>query len=290
MMFIPDEMLMAYADGELTLEQTQALEQLLSQDAALRIRLEPFVETRMRISYAFEHKLHEPVPDRLIAAITRVSPPAVDSARRRLLPKLRQRLGDAWSDWLAATLPNGVSPAVAASIAALLLTGATTGWLAGRAGAPSGLIDFAGSQLMASGSLAHALETSPSGVALAAGARGASITPVLSFHTQANGICREYRIADAGADGLNFAGLACRTNGGQWRLALHVETPRTPAGDGPYQTATSSNVAAVDALTETLISGDAFGRDDEAALLGNGWQFPEPAGAGAAPARDRARP
>jgi hypothetical protein len=92
---------------------------------------------------------------------------------------------------------------------------------------------------------------------------------VLSFRTEANGVCREYRIKGS----REFAGLACRTAEGLWRLALHVETPRASNGHGPYQTATAANVPAVDALTERLISGDAFGKDDEAALLENGWNL-----------------
>lgn len=281
MMTVPDELLMAYADGELTAEEAKALEQLLAQDPGLRARLEPFVETRIRISYAFEHKLHEPVPDRLIAAIARASaaPVAAPPSRPPLLDRPRETLSPLFN----IRFPAAVSPAMAASAAALLIVGAASGWIAGRATAPSGLIAVAGSDLVASGALAHALESGPSGVAVRSDEEGASIVPVLSFRTQTSDICREYRVTSA-ADGRDFAGLACRTSDGLWRLALHVETPAAPQAHGPYQTATSFKVPAVDALTETLISGDAFGRDEEAELLANGWHAPA-AGATYAPGR-----
>lgn len=271
MMTVPDELLMAYADGELTSDEAGALEQLLRQDAGLRARLEPFVETRIRISYVFEEKLHEPVPDRLIAAIARASVGNTQSrqapSRPPLHERLRERLRDAW----AAAFPGGFTSGVAAASAVLAVAGLAIGWVGGRVSAPSGLIEVAGPQLIASGSLAQALESSPSGVAIDAHAGGASVLPVLSFRTQGNGLCREYRVTGAGS-GRDFAGLACRAEDGTWHVALHAETPGAPADRGPYQTATSSKVAAVDALTETLIKGDAFGRDEEAMLLGNGWQ------------------
>jgi hypothetical protein len=95
---------------------------------------------------------------------------------------------------------------------------------------------------------------------------------VLSLRTQNNGVCREYRIAGA-TSGPDFAGLACRTVDGTWRVAIHVETPKQTGTttSGSYQTATAGNVPAVDALVETLIAGDAFGSDEESKLLKNGW-------------------
>lgn len=275
MVSVPDELLMAYADGELTPEEAGAIEHLLNQDPDLRTRLEPFVETRIRISYAFEEKLHEPVPDRLIAAIARApvagAQSRTQSARATSPPPLYERLREGVMSAWASAFPSGFTSGVAAGSAALAVAGLAIGWIGGRISAPSGLIEVAGPQLIASGSLARALESSPSGIAIDARTGGASVVPVLSFRTQANNLCREYRVTGA-ASGRDFAGLACRMEDGTWHVAMHVETPGAPADQGPYQTATSSKVAAVDALTETLIKGDAFGRDEEAVLLSNGWQ------------------
>lgn len=275
MVTIPDEMLMAYADGELNDNERAAMETLLSQDTALRARLEPFVETRMRLSYAFEHMIHEAVPARLIAAIATAGTAPKPISQPAATTPWHARLSQSVADAFAAAFPNGMSPLVAASAAALVAVAGTAGWIGGRVLGPSAMIEVADGGLVASGSLAAALETLPSGVASTV-ANGATVTPVLSFPSQSDGICREYRIAGK-ETAPDFAGLACRGADGTWRLALHTETPKSEAGQGPYHTATSSNVPAVDALTGSLISGDAFGRDDEAALLANGWQTASPA-------------
>jgi anti-sigma factor RsiW len=283
MMSVPDEMLMAYADGELSPAESQALENLLHQDSALRARLEPFVTTRTRLAAVFEARLHEPIPDRLIAAIARARPASPPVAKEISATEMIRHWLDAAT---AALFPNGLSQAALASVAALLCVGAAAGYLAGRASSPettTALVATSGSaiDLVATGNLAAALETSPSGTAVNAEGTGASIVPVLSFRTQ-GGICREYRIAhtaasSAGPAGPDFAGVACRTADGRWRLALHTETPRqVPASGstGGYQTATANNVPAVDALVDTLITGDALGAADEAALMKRGWQAP----------------
>jgi hypothetical protein len=279
MISVPDEMLMAYADGELAPAETQALESLLGQDPALRARLEPFVETRTRLSSVFEASLHEPIPDRLIAAIARATPVTKTrpkSASVSFGTGLRQMLDAA----ATAIFPHGLSHAALASVAALLCAGTAAGYLAGRSSEPSqALVETASTNLglVATGTLARALETNPSQTVLRDDRLGASIVPIVSFRSHDAGVCREYRIARTatGQDttGADFAGVACRTQDGQWRVALHTETPvqTAPSGSGPHQTATAGNVPAVDALVDTLISGDALGASDEAALLKGGW-------------------
>ena len=265
---VPDELLMAYADGELTPQETKALETLLGQDPALRDRLTPFIQTRLSLAAAFEHTLHEPVPDRLIAAIARAA--VAEPARPQKVP-FADQVRDAVRAFTEAVLPNGLSPALAGTAAALVLFGTATGWVVGRATSGSSMIGVAGPGLVASGVLAHALEKNPSGLISATDGGATSVAPVLSFRSQDSGICREYRITrqDAGPDS---AGLACRTPDGTWRVALHVETPKQAQGGGAYQTATAANVPAVDMLIESTISGDAFGKDEENALLARDWR------------------
>jgi len=268
MVQVPDELLMAYADGELTPPEAKALDALLSQDSALRDRLTPFIETRIRLSTVFEHTLHEPVPDRLIAAISRA---AIAEQARRREPSLGERILEMLRTFAETVLPDGrLTPALAGSAAALLVFGMATGWLVGRIDGSS-LIDVTGSGLVASGTLADVLESKPSGLMSDADWKSASVVPVLSFRDQNNSFCREYRILRRD-DGPDSAGLACRAPDGTWRVALHVETPKQPQTDGTYQTATAANVPAVDTLIEETISGDAFGKDDETELLKNGWQ------------------
>lgn len=270
---VPDELLMAYADGELTPQETKALDTLIGQDPTLRDRLTPFIETRIRLSTAFEHKLHEPIPDRLIAAIANAA--VNEQARQRHTASLGEQLRNTLRAITAAIVPDGpLSPAaMAGSAAAILVVGVTSGWLASRAITGGSLISVADEGLVATGLLADALETNRSGAASKPNSDGASVVPVLSFRSQADGICREYRITREGT-GPDSAGLACRSTDGTWRVSLHVDAPKqvVQVGDG-YQTATAVNVPSVDAFIGSTIAGDAFGASDETALLKNGWQL-----------------
>lgn len=274
MSYVSDEILMAYADGELTPEECQALERLLRQDSVLRARLEPYIETRTRLASAFEHTLREPVPERLIAAIERARPSArTIRADASLGVRIRSMIDAALSH--LAPGGYGMTPALAASMAALVVGAGTVGWVAGRVTTPSSppqeiaLIATTGPDLVAAGALAHALDSSPSRTILRTDGGRTSIEPILSFKTTTDTICREYRVTVAGAK-QDAAGLACRNPNGAWRIAQHVETPKqaaTAPPEGDYQTATGASIPAIDAMVETMISGEAFGVDEEAQFL-----------------------
>ncbi len=274
MIAIPDEMLMAYADNELSAEESKALEALLQHDAQLRARLEPFVETRSTLASAFEQTLHEPVPDRLIAAISRAPAPRTAAKTVTFGDRVRAAI-EAAQD---ALFPHGFSAGMAAGAAALLIVGAGAGWFAGRQASSSSLIDVAMSDqggLVASGTLAKVLERNPSGAG-SQGGEGETVVPVLSFRSKDDGVCREYRVAGQTSK-PDFAGVACRATDGTWRVALHVETGKQPGGANVnYQTASGASVPAVEAAVDALITGDAFGKDDELKFLKDGW--PTPAG------------
>lgn len=270
MIAISDEDLMQFADGELSPAAAEPIAALLAHDAELRRRLDVFLVTRLPVAAVFDDVLAEPVPDRLIAAIMRPAP-ASRTAPKQIgwIDSLRTLLDNT----VAALAPAQFSPAFAAGLAAAVLSAGTVGWLAGRSSAPTPMIAASETGLVASGALAHALEATPGGKPYT-GDR-ATIVPVLSFATEAEGVCREYRImrTDAGPD---YAGLACRTPEGAWRVALHVGTPKYPPAspDKPYQTAGGPAVAEIDALVATLIAGDAFGDEDEAERIKNAWRGP----------------
>lgn len=275
MMAISDEDLMRFADGELAPAAASAIEQRMLHDAELRRRLDVFIVTRAPLAAVFDEVLTEPVPDRLIAAVLRGAP----SSRGTPIGFMSMPRQMSWTERLRAGLdraaaalsPAQFSPAFAAGLAAAVLSAGTVGWLAGRASAPLPMITATATGLVASGALANALEATPSESAYA-GDR-ATIVPVLSFATEADGVCREYRIlrTDAGPD---YAGLACRTPQGAWNVALHVGTPKNPPANpnAPHQTAGGQAIAEIDELVATLISGNAFGNEDEAERIKNSWR------------------
>lgn len=273
---ISDEVLMAYADGELSLDERRHIEQRLKLDPALRARLAPFVETRDQIANAFDHALDEPVPQRLLDTVlrNRVIYPAWSTPPPRK-PSATDRIRAAIGNGLAMLSPSslGLTPAMAAGMAMVLAVGVTGGWMAGRSksAAPS-LLSASGSTLVANGALAEALETVPSRSLSDPATRNAHIVPVLSFKTADGTVCREYRAREAGAE-RDRAGLACRATDGQWHVTLHVETPKQAAPTGnDYQTASGSNVPSVDAVVDSMIAGEALGSEDEHALIARNWK------------------
>ena len=74
-----DDRLIAYLDGELKTAEQREVEAWLASDAAARERFAALAESANLVRVAFDDVLHEPIPDRLIAAA-----PLVDgSASRR---------------------------------------------------------------------------------------------------------------------------------------------------------------------------------------------------------------
>ena len=63
-----DDRLIAYLDGELEVAERREIEAWLDADPAARERLAALAETASLVRLAFDEVVHEPVPDRLIAA------------------------------------------------------------------------------------------------------------------------------------------------------------------------------------------------------------------------------
>jgi anti-sigma factor RsiW len=87
---LSDDRLVAYMDGELEVAQRRAVEARLDADPAARQRVAALAESAHLLRLAFDEALHEPVPDRLIAAARgETAPPR---AGAQILP-FRRRLG-----------------------------------------------------------------------------------------------------------------------------------------------------------------------------------------------------
>lgn len=192
-MTISDEMLMAYADGELHGDQRDAVDAALAQDEALRARLEAHRRLNAKLSAAFDGALTEPLPARL----TQAAPPPPASAVIINLSERRPR----WTarEW----------GAMAASIAAGLVLGV------GVMGRPAPMIAADSGVLVARGPLAHALDTQ-----LASDEAGA-VRIGLSFRADDGGYCRTFDLTEA-----DTSGLACRA-GDKWTLAMVAANPQT---------------------------------------------------------------
>src|SRR5262245_33533901 len=63
-----DDRLFAYLDGEIETAERREIEAWLATDPAAREKLAAISETANLVRLAFDEVMHEPVPDRLIAA------------------------------------------------------------------------------------------------------------------------------------------------------------------------------------------------------------------------------
>ncbi len=258
----PDEILMAYADGELTAEQTRELEAWLAVDPALRARLEPFTRTAASLAGAFDRPLSEPVPERLLAVVRAHAAAARPASARRAEQK-----SSFLSSIAAALFPEGLSLAGAGVAAGLVVIGSVIGVLAARlanheTGAALVASDDSG-HLVATGVLGHALATAPSEVSSGSGAT--VVTPIKTFRDHDGRLCRQYEL-DAGA--AQLAGVACRDRAGTWQIALHSERVAGKPVAGAYETAGSGELPAVRAAVAAMIAGEPLSPDDEKAVLG----------------------
>lgn len=272
---IPDEILMAYADGALADGERRRVEAALEGDAGLRARLEPYVVTRDALPSLFSEALTSAVPDRLVDTVltapigTRSSPAQIRNSAP-LMARLREALFP--------QMP-GFAGALALATGVAMLTG--TGFLAGRLtqGPASSLQTMAAidDDAIAAGPLKIALDTVASKTALESGL--VKVTPVLTFRNTAGRYCRQYTLARAGKD--QMAGYACRRSDGRWSVAFHAPASELgaegqpvppPAGSTDYAPADSPEFKVLERAIDKVVAGDVLARKAEAQLIADGWQ------------------
>lgn len=240
-----DEMLMAYADGELDADTARAIADAAAADPALARRIAMFARTRDVLNDAARARPLEPVSpalDARVRDILRAARPDPDAA---VVPFRRR----------AASAPAYRPMAAAAALA--LAVGIAGGFVVSRsldAGDPGGTGIAA---LMAPG-VAEALDT------LASGERGAvaggDIATIASFLNADGELCREFELERADRD--TVVSVACRTDTG-WQARLAIAVPA--ADDTGY--APASALGTLDAYLGAIGAGAPLSPEDEAAAL-----------------------
>ena len=274
MVHVPDEFIMAYADGQLSDEERVWLEGLLSSDPQLRLRLEPFLATGPNQWGAFDAVLQAPVPDRLLETL-RTSGAAATAPRRGARSAAKS---GGLTGFLDRILPSGFGLQPAFGYAATLLVGIGAGLAA--AGLLSGstsddvLLTADRNGLKATGRLLTALETVPSGKAPSV--EGA-IQPVLSLRDRDGRFCRQYKIVSHSLSAPK--GLACREAGGDWRITVLTGGPEVSPVARPASQDDQSGQSfgtMVDVTVKSLPGHSELSAAEELYLIEKGW--------GAAPA------
>jgi hypothetical protein len=176
---ITEEMLLAYADGELDEVNRRRVERALAQDTALAARLAAHQRVAAALGLAFGPVAQEAVPERFHALLG-------DAAR--VVPMVSERRPARWMPIaLAASLALGV-------VVGRGLNGSDTS------------VDMRDGQMIARGPLARALETQ-----LAAAQPADAATRIgLSFRAKDGQWCRSFA-------GVSLSGVACRSSG-EWQI------------------------------------------------------------------------
>jgi hypothetical protein len=251
-MTISEEMLMAYADGELDAATRASVEAAMREDPEIGKRIARHRALREAMRGAFSAALDEPVPDRLIAAARgqTVTPKGsvVDLSPARVAA--RQRVSAAPRRWQPAAM------------AASLLLGLGLGFLAWHGSGGALIQPGAGGWLIARGALAEALSTQLSDD------RSADRVAVagLSFHNKSGDYCRTFSLSGSEAS----SGLACR-EGSAWRIKALAQSPHAAANSGNFRTAGSEDSPAIRAAVEGLIDGEPLDHAGEIAARATGW-------------------
>jgi len=218
-----DRVLVAYADGELGVMESIAVEAALERDPALRARLTDLRDSAILLRVAYGPVADEAVPVHLralveAAPVTGGAAAANDNAAGRSWRKL---------------------PRVAAAVA-LLLAGAAGGWMAGtqRGSSQMAQLDTA-MQVAATMLMQRSLENLVSGASDIwrdpQSDATLAVTPVRTFKDSDDRYCREYRetLTRGGEQVLLRLGVACRDGQGRWNSRFHV----VPGADPPEELA-----------------------------------------------------
>lgn len=237
------EMLMAYADGELDEQTRRAIEAEMAVDPQVAQEIERHRALRTDVGQAFAGVLTEHVPDRLLRAATKSATTTATTTTDRA-----PRRQWAWPEWTA--------------IAASLVIGVFAGRaLLPQSGAESGLI-AAGidGRVIASGALAQALSEQLSSD------DGSDIDIGLSFRARSGEYCRTF-----GARAANpVVGFACR-DAEVWRIDMLSTAPRVESG-GDYRMASAQLPAPVVQAIADRMQGEALDADEEAIARQHGWR------------------
>jgi hypothetical protein len=237
-----DEMLMAYADGELDLVACAEIEAAMAKDPAVARAVERHRLLAGRIHTAYDGVLEEPVPADLAALVA-----DPEDARVVELASARAARRIAVGNW---RLPAWTA------IAASMLLGLFVGLLLFRGS--SGPYEETDRGLLARGELAEGLATE-----LASAPGHSKVRIGVSFRNREGNFCRSFTYEREAP----IAGLACHS-GEDWKIRVLAETP---ASSGELRAAASMPMAVLQAV-DVSIAGQALDAAAEEKAREAGWR------------------
>ena len=236
-----DEMLMAYADGELDLVARAEIEAAMARDPAVARAVERQRALALKLKKAYEGVLDEPLPPALAAlAGDEEAAQVVD------LAAARERRAGAGRWQLPAWSAIAVSVLIGVLVGILLVRGDASPY----AETPAGLV--------ARGELADGLESE-----LASAPGHSNVAIGISFRHRDGRLCRSFTFRH----GTSVAGLACRGRD-DWKVEVLADAP-VEAGE---LRAAASMPAPVARAVDTVIDGEPLDAAGEIAAREAGWR------------------
>lgn len=231
MALVTENMLMAYADGELDAIDRNRVEEATASDAGLKDQLASHLRLKAQLSAHYDPIIEQDVPERLRATLE-TNVVAVGGRRER--PNR--------SRWHVPT-------AMAASLVAGLIAGQTL------QGTDGGFLTTEGGVVLASGELAHVLETQ-----LASEQSVSTDTRIgISFAAEDGRFCRTFEAS-------SLSGLACRRDE-DWQVVASVAG--APLEEGQYRQAGTGPV--VMGLAQEMIATAPLDAEAERRARDIGW-------------------
>lgn len=239
---ISDEILMAYADGELDRETARAVEAAVGSDTRVADRLARFTATREALVEVGCVRPSEPVPEDLMARVRAT----LEADAEQTVVDFPRRSDRRWQ------------PAALAACLALAV-GVGAGFFAARSG--TGNPGALQTDLLRGAGLDLALSGLPSGETreLDAG----SITLIASFEDDQGNFCREFEL-EALEGGRRIVSVACHAQGG-WDTRLAIVT--NAANGDSYVPASSFDT--LEAYFQAIGAGPALSIEEENQALGS---------------------
>lgn len=235
---VSEEMLMAYADGELEAPERDRIAALAVADPTIAARIARYGRSAGAARDAFSAIHAEPVPAALVAGV---------------LGRPASTTGQDNGSWRKAMGPIAASLVVISGLAGYLVgSGETapdeTSFLAAATSAP----------------VLSALAATESGVPVHVDAGGHEVAAVATgTYPVGNGMCR---IFEATGQNNGVRGVTCLT-GDAWSVPVVVST-----GAGAYRTASDTPTVMIDAFLDEVGAGADIGAEAEAALIVDNWQ------------------
>lgn len=276
---LTDELLMAFADGQLSTAEASEVEAALKTRPDLKARVAIYRATGRNLGTVYDEARLAPIPDKLVDAIRNAPGPGAKlngtDATVTILDEVRaskrgKRAGFMGRNWSLAASVVALAGAAAAVLAVVKANDPTTSGLAE-------MVTFDNKPLFRTAALFEVLEgqaaRDPVSIAGAASERWL-ISPAVTFKARDQRFCRSYTAASTATAGLQIEGLGCRRSDGRWTIEAQAEPVAATGSPGQVSPASGPSPAIVGAI-ERIRGGEILDAAEVKRVIANGWKDPQ---------------